>query len=89
LFSDRPHVLLNEAFWDAARHAATQRYFVLDAGSGEVTRYAQTLQAYTQAEYGDLLAECGYAGVRFYPSLSGGDADRQPGLFALTATKAL
>jgi SAM-dependent methyltransferase len=87
LFSDRPHILLNEAFWDPAARAATHRYYVIDAGSGEVTRYAQSLQSYTEAGYRELLEQCGFREGRFYASLTGDETEQPGGLFALTAAK--
>jgi SAM-dependent methyltransferase len=87
LFSDRPHLLLREAFWDSARRAATCRFYVIDADNGEVTRYAQSLQAYAEAGYREALDQCGFGGLRFYPSLTGDLAGSQAGLFALAATR--
>lgn len=85
LFSDRPHLCLQEAHWDEARRAATTRYYIVDAGSGEVTRYASSMQAYSDEEYRVLLADCGLGDVAFYPSLAGDEATAQHGLFALAA----
>ena len=52
-----------------------------------VTRYASSMQAYTDEEYRGLLAECGFGGVRFRPSM-GGDASEPPdGLIAITSRK--
>jgi hypothetical protein len=50
-----------------------------------VTRYAQSLQAYTGVGYRDLLAACGFEVARVYPSLTGDETGTYPGLFALTA----
>ncbi|MBZ0300648.1 MAG: class I SAM-dependent methyltransferase [Anaerolineae bacterium] len=86
LFSDQPHLVLNESFWDEARGVTTERYYVVDAASGQVTRHASSMQAYHDADYRALLNECGYDGVTFYPSLAGGEAV-QPGLIALTARR--
>jgi SAM-dependent methyltransferase len=73
LFSDRTHVCLTESFWDKATETATVRYFVVDAASGEVSRYAQTFQAYSDERYRAVLEEAGFGGVEFYPSF--GDAE--------------
>lgn len=86
LWSDQPHLVLHEHFWHVDVHVTTQRYFIIDAASGTVTRHASSMQAYTDGEYDALLAECGFGSVQRYPSLSGG-ADVQPGLFAITAQK--
>ncbi|MBI4788748.1 MAG: hypothetical protein HY782_17085 [Chloroflexi bacterium] len=71
LFSDRPHLCLTEHFWDREQNTATDRYFILDGMTGEVTRYAASMQAYTDEQYQALLEECGFAGVTFHPSLAG------------------
>jgi len=78
LFSDRPHLRLQEASWDEEARAATVRYFILDIEAGDVVMYAQTFQAYSEREYEALLQECGYGGVELHPSLTGsaeGDGD--------------
>jgi SAM-dependent methyltransferase len=87
LFADGPHLLLSETFWDAVRQTATLRYYVLDTCSGEVTRYAQSMQGYTEAGYRALLEQCGFGAVRCYPALHGEEAGRHSGLFALAATR--
>ena len=87
LWSARPHLCLQENFWDGALGVTTERYFVIDAETGEVTRHASSMQAYSREGYLDLLRECGFGQVRFYPSLTG-DVDEAPGqLFALVARK--
>jgi hypothetical protein len=57
--------------WNAATHTTTTRYFIVDAASGQVRRYAQTFQAYSNAEYESLLVEFGFGDVRLLPSLTG------------------
>ncbi len=87
LFSDRPHLCLQENFWDEARSVATQRYIIVDAQTGQVTRYAASMQAYTQDQYLDLLKECGFQDIVFYPSLAGDIDPAQSSLFAILARK--
>jgi SAM-dependent methyltransferase len=86
LFLERPHLCLQEGLWAEAGHTATIRYFVVDAASGQVTRYAQTMQAYSDDEYRALLRECGFGDVEFVASLSGG-SDVMDELFAIVARK--
>ena len=43
---------------------ATQRFFIVDAQTGQVTRYAASTQAYTQDQYLDMLKECGFQDSR-------------------------
>lgn len=87
LFADRPHLCLTENFWDPASHTATVRYFIVDAATGDVTRHASSSQAYTDGQLEALLAECGFAEITFYPSLTGTVDETQSGLFALVARK--
>ena len=87
LFSDLPHLGLVENSWDAERSVATIRYYVLDAATGQVTRYASSSQAYTNPQYRDLLVESGFGEVAFYPSLTGNIDESQPELLAIVAHK--
>jgi SAM-dependent methyltransferase len=86
LFSPDPHLVLQENFWDAAQQVATERYYLIDAASGAVSRIADSIQAYTQDAYRALLADCGFAAVRFLPALTGG-AEVQPGMMAIQARR--
>jgi SAM-dependent methyltransferase len=87
LFSDQPHLCLEESCWDSAGQTATLRYFILEAASGNVTRYAQSFQAYSDDEYQTLLNECGFDHVEFFPSLTGAPDETASELFALAAQK--
>ncbi len=89
LFSAQPHLYLQENFWDAENNVTIQRYYIIDAVSGEVTRYSSSMQAYTDEEYRSLLAECGFGNVEFYPSLggSGGNFPSDGYLMAILAQK--
>jgi SAM-dependent methyltransferase len=87
LFSDRPHLRLDEHSWDPDTKTATVRYFILDAATGDVSSYAQTFQAYSRGEYRSLLTDCGFRNVELVPSLTGDAAGSQLGLFGIVATK--
>ena len=87
LFSDRPHLYLQESFWDVERETATTRYLIIDASTGNVTRHADTMQAYFDEGYRSLLAECGFIEPEIYPSLSGEVDVSQSGLMAIVARK--
>jgi SAM-dependent methyltransferase len=87
LFSDRPHLVLQENFWDADAEAATTRHIVVDAASGDVTTYAASYQAYTEQRYRSVLEECGFHDVRFHPSLTGGEDQSALPYLALVARK--
>jgi SAM-dependent methyltransferase len=71
LFSDEPHLCLQENFWDAESNVAIERYYIIDAVTGEVARHSASTQAYTDEQYRSLLVECGFGEVEFYSSLSG------------------
>lgn len=87
LFSDRPHLCLTENSWDPSSCTTTTRYLVVDAATGDVTRYASSSQAYTRDEYHDLLVDCGFREVTFYPSLTGAVGDPQSELCAIVARR--
>jgi hypothetical protein len=87
LFSERPHLVLTESFWDAQRAVATERYFVVDAATGEVARHAASVQAYSVEQYRSLLADSGFAAVTFYPSLTGCRDETQAEFRAATGSR--
>lgn len=86
LFSDKPHIVLKESFWDDTNNVATVRYFVVDAETGDINKCAKSTQAYSKEEYHDLLTECGFQDVTFYPSLGGID-DEEDGLMVVVGRK--
>ena len=85
LFSESPHLVLQENFWDGELKVATIRYYVLDAHSGQVSQYAQSMQAYQDDEYRSLLIAHGFDGVQILPGLLGKDSPQ--GLIAIIARK--
>ena len=87
LFSESPHLCLQENFWDAESETVTRRYFIVDASTGDVARYAQSMKAYTEEQYRAVLEDAGFADVRFHPSLIGKEDPSQPHLLAITARK--
>jgi SAM-dependent methyltransferase len=87
LFSDAPHLCLEESFWDGERRTATTRYFIIDATSGQVTRHAATCQGYTEEQYESLLTESGFKDVRSIPSLTGEEDSSQAAFTAIVGRK--
>jgi len=71
LFSDKPHLVLQENFWDAEAAASTTRFVVIDAGTGAVSSHALSNEAYTEEELDDALCTAGFPEVQSFPSLSG------------------
>ena len=86
LFSERPHLVLHEHFWHDEARVASERYFVIDAATADVTRYASSMQLYRDSEYEALLAECGFPLRTFYRSLAGSELE-QEGLQVIVARK--
>lgn len=89
LFSDKPHICLTENFWDEASKTASIRYWIINAATNQVARYASSTQAYTQENLQSMLEACGFSQISFYPSLTGQIDDEQPGLFVVTARRAI
>jgi SAM-dependent methyltransferase len=87
LFSDEPHLFLQENFWDAEEKVAIQRYYVIDAATSEVTFNSSSMQAYTNEAYRSLLAECGFTDAVFYPSLGGSAGSPEGDLIAVLSRK--
>jgi len=87
LFSDKPHICLNESFWDSDSSTAIKRYFIIDAATGDAACYATTYQAYTNQQYRSLLKECGFEAIEFYPSLGETKGKHQTDLIAIVARK--
>ena len=86
LFSERPHLVLTESFWDTQLAVATERHFVVDAATGDVTRHAASMQAYTDEQYRSLLAGSGLAAT-FYPSLTGVPDEAQSALMVVVGSR--
>jgi hypothetical protein len=71
LFSDRPHLRLDQAFWLDAQQIAAGRHWIVDAASGEVSLYGWCMQAYAEEAHADLLREAGLEIEARYESLTG------------------
>jgi hypothetical protein len=71
LFSDRPHLVLQESFWDDDASASTMRFMVVDAANGAVNNYALSNEAYTDSELDNALQKPGFKAFKRFPSLSG------------------
>jgi SAM-dependent methyltransferase len=87
LFSDEPHLYLEEHFWDEEKHVMTDRYYVIDAATSEATEFVNTRQAYTHAEINALLTTAGFTSVEFHASLTGSEEDEDEDCLAVVAKK--
>lgn len=86
LFSEKPHLYLEERFWDKALSVLTTRYLILDPETGDFSRYAASVQAYTIPDYSDLFTEAGFAKPHFVASLEGPSGSATP-FYVVLATK--
>ena len=71
LFSDAPHLCLMETFWDEESLTATERFYIIDAASGQVTHHAASTQGYEEDELEALRGEAGFEQITFHPSMTG------------------
>jgi hypothetical protein len=86
LFSDRPHLLLEESFWDADRSIRIHRWFVVDVASCGVEQHVESMQAYSDADYQELLDAAGFREVETRPDWPAAPGHEQA-LIALIARK--
>jgi len=89
LFSDRPHLCLMESFWDAEQIIATERFYIVDAATAEVTRYAFSTQGYDETQIASMLREVGFADVTCFSSLTGKRESGADEFFAVSASRHL
>jgi SAM-dependent methyltransferase len=66
LFSDRPHLFLEDSFWNEELQAATRRMYIIDAATGEVQQTADNHQAYTEEQLHELALACGFTKAEVY-----------------------
>jgi hypothetical protein len=60
-----------ENFWDEEQAIATERFYIIDAATGQVTRHAASTKAYDEGQIDSMLREAGFGEVAFFPSLTG------------------
>ena len=84
LFSDKPHIVLHERFWNEALTCSTERWYVVDASSGEVTSQALTCEAYSRDQFLTAFGDAGFRDIDFRPGLPGNLSDGA--LFVIVAT---
>lgn len=87
LFSDKPHLCLMENFWDEARATATERFYIVDAATGAVTRHAASTVAYNESQLRKMLKEAGFRKISLYPSLTGKEETQSQEMIVVLAQK--
>ncbi len=76
LFSSRPHLRLEESFWDEERRVTTQCFHVVDLASSRLSSHMINSQAYEDDELQRLLVTAGFSGLTRHSSMTGlADAD--------------
>lgn len=87
LFSDEPHLVLQENFWDDEAAASTTRFMVINAATGAVSKYALSNEAYTDEELDAALRSAGFAEVYRFPALSGNEVSEETDLPVVVARR--
>jgi SAM-dependent methyltransferase len=87
LFTDRPHLVLQEDSWDADAAASTTRFMVIDAETGSVSTYALSNEAYGNEEFDRFLRSVGFEDVHRFPSLRGSKATSETDLPVVVACR--
>lgn len=72
LFSDRPHLFLEESYWDEEQRVTTKRYWVIDSETADVARFAQSFAAYEADEYAKLFTSAGLSDAELITEYPGG-----------------
>ena len=67
VFSDSPHLCLQETFWDEKIATATARHYVVDMKTSSVHEYGSTMKAYGEEEFRKMLNGAGFFSVEILP----------------------
>jgi len=89
LFSEAPHVYLQENMWDDEARVAIIRHYIVDAETGAIVCHSSSTQAYTNQEYRTLLSESGFIKPVFYSSLGGNEGEAEGVLIGIVAEKSV
>ncbi len=88
LFCDVPHLCLMETFWDEDSSTATERFYIVESASGQVTHHAASTVGYTDEQLAEMLEAAGFTDIVFYPSLTGKEEADSQEMVVVTAQKA-
>lgn len=87
LWSDHPHLVLQDNAWDSEQCASIERYIIIDAATGALVQHAMTTLAYEENELVGLLGDVGFVDIAAYPSLLGHADAEHAGFYAVLAKK--
>ncbi len=68
LFSDQPHLYLQEHFWDEPSATQTTRHLIIDATSSAVQELGSSMKAYTDEQYRKLFEKAGLSKMEKLPA---------------------
>ncbi len=85
LFSDSPHLLLEEGFWHNDVQMAVKRWYVIDSESGDVTLYSQTVLDYSRFDLAHLVEAEGFTVSEAPRDWPGGNEDQPAQFYPLVA----
>lgn len=88
LFSDHPHLWLQENFWDENNKIKTMRFYCVETETSKTTSFAASYQTYTDLEYVQLLESSGFKNIHKFPSLTGREEDSIKEFVVYSARKA-
>jgi SAM-dependent methyltransferase len=71
LFSEAPHLVLQEGYWDEASSTRTERFFVVDPVIDRVDRYSLPTVAHHEEALRRMISAAGIEEIRSFPSLLG------------------
>ncbi len=87
LFCDVPHLCLMENFWDEETNTATERFYIVESASGQVTHHAASTVGYEEEQLAEMLEQAGFDEICFYPSLTGREEAESQEMIVITAQK--
>jgi SAM-dependent methyltransferase len=87
LFCDVPHLCLMETFWDEDTTTATERFYIVESASGQVTHHAASTVGYTDEQLTEMLMQAGFENICFYPSLTGKEEAESQEMVVIVAQK--
>jgi len=73
VFCDKPHLWLQEFFWDEDARAEVHVHWIMETESGNLNRYINCHQGWRDDELVSLLADAGLVDPVFYPPITGID----------------
>ncbi len=87
LWSNQPHLCLQDSAWDAQQCAAAERFIIIDAATGTIVQHGMTTKAYREDEIGLMFRNSGFMQPVFYPSLLGHAHPDHSDFYAVAAQK--